>query len=137
MLPYEQAEEQQDEHFLYNHPLGRRAETMNKLVPMVSVEDTDPQIEGEITPLFNVSGLLERQPDHSSADLQSNKTARRKKTTWKKIAQKYKNEKKIRHDTSRYEIIETSPCLGCGSKTVCFCDGDEKICANFHSQRWE
>ena len=49
LLPYEQAEEQQDGHFLYYHPLGRRAETMNELVPMVSVKDTDPQIEGEIT----------------------------------------------------------------------------------------
>ena len=78
---------------------------MNELVPMVSVEDMDPQIEGEITPLFNVSGLSERQPDHSSAGLQSNKTARRKKITWKKITQKYKNEKKVRRDTSRYEII--------------------------------
>ena len=105
LLPYKQAEEQQDGHFLYYNPLGRRAETMNELVPMVSVKDTDPQIEGEITPLFNVSGLSERQPDHSSSGLQSNKTARRKKITWKKITQKYKNEKKVRRDTSRYEII--------------------------------
>ena len=87
-------------------PMLGRAETMNELVPMVSVGATDHQIEGEITPLFNVSGLSERQPDHSSAGLQSNKTERKKKkTTWKKIAQKYKNEKKVRHDTSKYEVI--------------------------------
>ena len=55
--------------------------------------------------LFNGSGLSQRQPDHSSAALQLNKTARKKKTTWKKIAQKYKNEKKVRNDTSRYEVI--------------------------------
>ena len=70
LLPYEQAEEQLDIHLLYNHPLGR-AETMNELAPMVSVGATDHQIEGEITPLFNASGLSERQPDHSLADLLS------------------------------------------------------------------
>ena len=101
LLPYEQANKLLDGHLLYNHPFG----TMNKLVSKVSVGDKDPKIEGEIMPLFNVSGLSERQPDHSSAGLQSNKTARRKKRTWKKITQKYKNEKKVRRDTSRYEII--------------------------------
>ena len=88
LLPYKQAEEQLDIHLLYNHPLGR-AETMNELVPMVSVGATDHQIEGEITPLFNVSGLSERQPDHNSTGLQTNKTVRRKKRT-----RKYQNAKK-------------------------------------------
>ena len=104
MLLYEQANRLLDGHLLYNHPFGR-AETTNEFVPKVSVGDKDPQIEGGITPLFDASGLSQRQPDLTSAGLQSNKTARRKKTTWKKIAQKYKNEKKVRHDTSKYEVI--------------------------------
>ena len=64
---------------------------MNKLVPKVSVGDNDPKIEGEVMQLFNVSGLSERQPDHSSADLQLNKTARKKKRT-----RKYQNLRKVR-----------------------------------------
>ena len=79
-------------------PMLGRAETMNELVPMVSVGATDHQIEGEITPLFNVSGLSERQPDHSSADLQSNKTARRKK-----ITRKYQHLRKVRSGKSAEE----------------------------------
>ena len=75
LLLYEQAKKQLDIHLLYKHLFGR-AETTNKLVPKVSVGDKDPKIEGEI---FNVSGLSERQPDQSSADLQFNKTARRRK----------------------------------------------------------
>ena len=90
MLPYKQAEEQLDIHLLYNHPLGR-AETMNELAPMVSVGATDHQIEGEITPLFNASGLSERQTDRNSADLQPNKAVRRKKRT-----RKYQNTRKVR-----------------------------------------
>ena len=105
LLLYEQAHYVLDLHLLYNHPYGQVG-IMNELVPKVYLGDKDPKIEGEIMPLFNVSGLSERQPDHSSAGLQSNKTERKKKkTTWKKIAQKYKNEKKVRHDTSRYEVI--------------------------------
>ena len=115
MLPFEQAYNELDRHLLYNHPFG----TMNKLVPKVSVGDKDPQIEGGITPLFNVSGLSQRQPDQTSADLQLNKTARRKKRT-----RKYQNLRKVRtgkfteenpqmklrkgkfqDDTSRYEIM--------------------------------
>ena len=43
LLPYEQAKKQLDIHLLYKHLFGQ-AETMNELVPMVSVEDTDPKI---------------------------------------------------------------------------------------------
>ena len=114
LLLYEQAHHELDLHLLYNHPFG----TMNKLVPKVSVGDNDPKI-GEVMQLFNVSGLSQRQPDHSSAALQLNKTARRKKRT-----RKYQNLRKVRtgkfteenpqmklrkeklqDDTSRYEVI--------------------------------
>ena len=96
LLLYEQAYKELDRHLLYNHPFG----TMKKLVQKVSVGDKDPQIEGGITPLFDASGLSQRQPDLTSAGLQSNKTARRKKRT-----RKYQNAKKVRGDTSRYEIM--------------------------------
>ena len=96
LLLYWQAYKELDRHLLYNHPFG----TMKKLVQKVSVGDKDPQIEGEITPTFDASGLSQRQPDLTSAGLQSNKTARRKKRT-----RKYQNAKKVRGDTSRYEVI--------------------------------
>merc|ERR1711888_571234 len=115
LLLYEQAYNELDRHLLYNHPFG----TMKKLVQKVSVGDKDPQIEGEITPTFDASGLSQRQPDLSSAGLQSNKTARRKKRT-----RKYQNlrkactgkfteenpqmklrREKLQDDTSRYEVI--------------------------------
>ena len=56
-------------------------------------------------PLLNVSGLSEKQLDNSLADLEYNKTARKKNINWKKITQQYKNTKKVRRDTSRYEIM--------------------------------
>ena len=78
---------------------------MNELVSMVSMDATDPQIEGEIMPLLNVSGLSEKQLDNSLADLEYNKTTRKKNINWKKITQQYKNAKKVCCDTSKYEIM--------------------------------
>ena len=97
LLLFEQAYNELDGHLLYNHPF----ETMNKLVPKVSVGDKDPKVEGEIMPLFNASGLSERQPDHSSADLQSNKTARRKK-----ITRKYQHLRKVHSGKSAEENLQ-------------------------------